>query len=288
MNEKPGSNNSDSDVSILRHLEDINDLSNNRDSDLVPGQEGTAFEMASEIVEKVHGKGYKAVFFSCSPRKRVQQTFEMVKESTKKLDSAIKIYETSNDKLVDMYHGDYILLKGYERGDQFEPFYKAWEIFWKETFEKMNSDYCFGDCLENKDGTVIYPELKGHWNSFGESYREVCIRLYSSILEFAASSERFGDKIMPVIMTHGGSLAIFSELEKVAHDMINNNFSFETGQLMHICWNNYISRKDRKSSAYGRILSLPLDTIKEPSVIAKLKEEVDFLTSNKPSDSHEE
>jgi broad specificity phosphatase PhoE len=237
--------------------------------------------MATEIVEKVHDKGYRAVFFSCSPRKRVQQTFCMVKEATQKLDGTIKIYETTNDKLVDMFHGDYILPDGYEPGDRFEPFYVAWEIFWKETFENMNPDYRFGDCLEDRDGLVKYPELKGHWSSFGENYREVCIRLYSSVLEFAASSNRFGSKIMPVIMTHGGSLAIFSELENVARDIVDNNFSFETGQLMNICWGNYISRKSRKSSPYGRILNLPLDTINEPSVISKLQEEVDFLIRNK-------
>lgn len=268
-------------LSILRHLEDENNLFSGRDTDIVPGQEEIVYNIASEIISEADARGYGVIFFSCSPRKRTLQTVELIKQSILLRSDHLKVSITTNDKLVDMDHGKFVLPKNYKHGDVFEPFNLAWKIFWDETFNKDNPDYHLGDCVKQQDGTILYPDLFGYWTSFGESYKEICIRLYSSILEFSENIDRFNIKTMPIIMTHGGSLAIFRELENIAIKIKTEGYTFPTGQLMKICWNNYQSRQNRTSSDFGKILKLSIETLRDPEIIKKLKEEVNFLTSTK-------
>jgi broad specificity phosphatase PhoE len=68
-------------IPIAKHLEDQDDLLENRDAGLVPGQEQRASDMAESIYEHAISHEFKILLFCISPKKRAMETAELVKKN---------------------------------------------------------------------------------------------------------------------------------------------------------------------------------------------------------------
>lgn len=262
---------------IIRHLEDKDDLSSGRDTHLVEGQADKIQTMAREIDEEVRSQGYRAIHFCTSPRKRVVETVSLVKEALLKMDKPVRVITSVHSGLIDSDHGEFILPLDYQPGDRYEPFTRAWSVYFRESFEEDNKGYRFGDPVGMPNGEFKYPELAGYFKRFGENYAEFSIRLYSAAIDLADNLDRYGKNIKLIVMTHGAALAVYRDLEVIAEQMMEENFTFETGSLIDLCWARYNARVNRKSSEFGKLMRVSVRGLLDPAVVDKLREEVAFL-----------
>lgn len=268
-------------ILMLRHFKDINDLRYSRDSSIESGQEELAFSVAIKIYEDFkNNPDNKSIFLSVSNKKRAFESANLIVSQIKKIDCNVKIFVISSNDLIDLDHGEYNLPNDYKVGDFYPTFDKAWEIFTNETFNNNNPNYRFGDPVLNSEGLATYPELIGCFTRFGENYREICIRLYKSILKIYANKERFlKNGIKPYILTHSLPFGIFRSLVDISEKVRNENFNFETGTLMKICWDYYNSGKLSRSN-YGQLSGVPVKLIDNDKFIEILEKEVYFLEQN--------
>lgn len=271
----------DKNLFIIRHLEDINDLSNSRDSSLENGQETEAEHISEAIYSDFELSGAKAIFLNVSSKKRARETAEIVKSSMLKYHPEIKLYINPDDGLVDLDHGEYVLPEDYKIGDHLQVFEDAWKIFTDETFNKHNIDYRFGESMTKTDGTEKYPDLANFFIKPGESYREVCIRLYSSILNFYKNRERFekgGIKLY--VVTHSLPFGIFRSMMGLVQEYEAGKLDFKQGELINLCWKYYNSGKLGRST-YGQVSDVPSSILNNSKFMSILEAERDFLIENK-------
>lgn len=145
-----------------------------------------------------------------------------------------------------------------------------------ETFS--NLDYRFGDPLLQDDGTFKYPELNDYFSEPGESYRNILLRLYGQVVKLSENMERFGDKVRPVIFTHGQPYQIFRDLAEVAEKIEAEGLTFSAGQLRRICQNLYMDRIKREGTIPPGSLDLvSIEHVCSPKIIALLKREISYL-----------
>lgn len=266
---------------VVRHLEDINDLSNSRDSSLESGQEAEAERISEAIYSDFKLSGAKAIFLNVSSKKRAHETANLIKDAILKNHPEAKVYVNLDDGLADLDHGEYKLPEGYKTGDHFQVFEDAWKIFTDETFNKRNIDYRFGESYVEADGTKKYPDLSESFTKPGESYREVCIRLYSSILDFYKNRERFEQGgIKLYVVTHSLPFGIFRSMIGLAQEYEAGRLDFKKGELINLCWEYYNSGKLGRST-YGQVSDVPGDILNSSHFMSVLEAERDFLIENK-------
>lgn len=275
------SNVENSNLLVMRHLRDLNDLRNSRDSGLESNQEEETIKMSEAIYNDFESSDARAIFLSVSNKKRTLETASLIKEYMKNKHPEVKIFINSDDDLVDLDHGDYNLPEDYEVGDYFSIFEDAWRFFIEETFNKSNPDYRFGESYIDESGEIKYPELSEYFTRTGESYRYICIRLYTSILNLYKNKERFDDGgVKPYVITHSLPYGIFRSMVGVAQKYENGNLDFETGDLMTLCWEYYNSGELGRST-YGQISEVPNVLLENDDLMGLLKSERDFLIKNK-------
>lgn len=266
---------------VIRHLEDINDLSNSRDSSLESSQEAEAEHISEAVYSDFELSGAKAIFLNVSSKKRVRETASLIKDAILKNHPETKVYVNPDDGLTDLDHGEYKLPEGYKIGDHFQVFEDAWKIFTDETFNKHNIDYRFGESYVESNGTEKYPDLSESFIKPGESYREVCIRLYSSILDFYENRERFEQGgIKLYVVTHSLPFGIFRSMIGLAQEYETGGLDFKKGELINLCWEYYNSGKLGRST-YGQVSDVPSGILNSPNFMNILKAERDFLVENK-------
>jgi broad specificity phosphatase PhoE len=271
-------------VPIIKHLEDVDDLLQNRDSGLLPEQEHLAEALADEIYEHAISNNFKILLFCVSPKKRAQETAELVRKSLSNRPVSLKIISEVDTNLQEINQGEFILPLDYEPGDTFPGLKIAGKIFSSETFnpdttQKDNLNYHFGDPLPQPDGTYKYPELKDFFSRAGESYKDILLRFYSQIIKLSKNVQRFKDKVEPVIFTHGQPHQIFTNLFEVAEMVHKEGFTFETGKLPRICWDLY--REKRKGIVpFGQIIFISTEHVCRPEMIEILEKEIDYLSNN--------
>ncbi len=259
---------------LIRHLKDIDDLRDARDSDVEDGQEKLVERVANDIYSDFSKTDNKSIFLSVSNKKRTLKTADSVK---KKIEEKfkIKIFVNLDSDLSDLDHGEYDLPENYEVGVFFQPFEDAWKIFTQETFEKGNIDYRFGD---SKNGE--YKSIENIWIKFGESYREIFLRLLKSIIDLSSNQNRFVEaKIKPYVITHSLPFGVFRSLYGLSQEMKNGNFQIGAGNLIFECWKYYNSGKLSHSN-YGQICEFPMDVIQDSKMMDVIKSEVEFLKRN--------
>jgi broad specificity phosphatase PhoE len=271
----------DQNLLVIRHLEDINDLSSGRDSSLERGQEAEVEKIAETIYSDFELSGAKAIFLNASSKKRAHETASLIKDAIVKKHPEAKVHVNPDDGLADLDHGVYKLPDGYKIRDHFQVFEDAWKIFTDETFNKQNIDYKFGESYVGLDGVEKYPDLSEVFMKPGESYREICIRLYGSILDFYENRERFekGD-IKLYAVTHSLPFGIFRSMIGLAQEYETGGLDFKKGELINLCWEYYNSGKLGRST-YGQISDVPGDILNNPGFMSILKAERDFLIENK-------
>jgi len=262
---------------IIRHLRDVNDLSDSRDSSIESYQDDDALRVASELCADFENSDANSIFITASSKKRALESANLVKAKIEVIKPDVDVFIDTDDNLVDLDHGDYILPDNYKPGDYFQPFERAWEIFIDETFNKNNFDYKFGDSIENSDGSCLYPELKTVFTRHGESHKDICVRLYSVIMAFYANRENFEDaRVRPYLLTHSLPFAIFRALIEVSDNVRSEGFRFNQGELMGLCWEIYSSGSLGRSY-YGQISDGLADLIKNDAFIEMLRNELAYL-----------
>lgn len=271
-------------IPIAKHLEDQDDLIQGRDASLVPGQEILARNIAEEICNHAEENDFRILYFAVSPKKRAIETSEMVKDNIlSKVDHPKIIYKTDHN-LREIDQGDFILPNNYKPGDHYPGLKMAGKIFSSETFNsdgpaKDNLDYHFGDALPKAGGGYKFPELAEYFSRPGESYKEVLLRFYSCVVSLSESMERFAEKTLPVIFTHGQPHQIFKNLAEIAERVKNDNFTFKPGELPRICWDLYQERR-QGVVPFGKIDFVSIEHITNPKMIGMLKKEIDWLNAN--------
>ena len=271
-------------IPIAKHLEDQDNLLCGRDAELVPGQEHLAEDMADDIYEHAILHGFEVLIFCVSPKKRAIETAELVRKSLADKPTQLKVVVEIDENLREIDQGRFILPSEYEQGDEFAGLKIAGKIFSSETFDsgdpsKDNLDYRYGDPLLQKDGTYKYPELKDYFSEPGESYKDVLLRFYSQVIKLSENMERFGDSMEPVIFTHGQPHQIFMNLAEVADKIETEGFSFETGELPHICWDLYKAKK-QGAIPFGQIAFVSIEHVCKSHMIEIIKKEIEYLENH--------
>jgi hypothetical protein len=262
---------------IIRHLRDINDLANGRDSSIEANQEGAALDIAQEIYADFEQSNASAIFLSVSSKKRALETAELIRQQMKESVGDMHFFISPDDNLVDLDHGEFILPEDYKIDDFYAPVARAWQVFSDETFNKNNYSYRFGDCVANPDGTSRYPELAEVFTKPGDSHQDISMRLYKYLLDLHSLKERFqAGKVRPYILTHSLPFSEFRSMVDISNKVRDEGFSFKPGQLMALCWNYYKSGKIG-SSNYGQIATGLTDLIDNDVFMQMIRDEVDFI-----------
>jgi len=262
---------------VTRHLEDDDNLFENRDGTLIPGQEAKAKEIASSLYCEVINHDVPIMVFISSPKKRAVETAALVSNELRPRLEDTRIILSTDESLRDQNQGEIILPKDYKPGDHFDGLSIAGKIFQKETFNdeepsQDNITYRFGDSLKQADGSYKYPELREYFSSSGESYKDVMIRLLKGLISVSKSIERFENKkVLPVIFTHSQVKQIYIDLETIAKQYAAGEIKYEKGTLGRKCWEMYKTRK---------VLNLETSTVDYLSVNELLNSDIiNFLDS---------
>jgi len=149
-------------------------------------------------------------------------------------------------------------------------------VFWDEVSNKGNYKYSFGDPVKQEDGSYLYPEFAGFFKEYGESYLEQNIRLYKSIVKLYNNMDRL-QKTKFVVITHGASLAIYKEMELIAHQLVNDGFDPEVGTIMDLTWEYFKKRPYDIASKYGHIETIDVTPLLNLQVIDRLKLEISYM-----------
>jgi hypothetical protein len=273
-------------VSIVKHLEDEDDLNFGRDTILIPEQYERAKKLADDIYKTALEGDYKILAFFISPKLRAQGTADLVSHAIHELPDSPRILRNTETELREIDQGSFVLPKDYKPGDKYDGLKIAGKIFSSETFKKNpgedNLDYHYGDPLPGVDGTFVYPELANYFTKSGESYREILIRFYGEALKLSKHTKRFADaKVLPVIFTHGQPHQIFSDLSLVAGMVKEEGFVLELGKLPRLCWDIYNSRR-KDIVPYGTLLQVSAEYLNDPKMVELLQREFDYLVNNMP------
>ncbi|MEK7608451.1 MAG: hypothetical protein AAB495_02640 [Patescibacteria group bacterium] len=267
----------DSNIPIIRHLEDQeNILKFGRDGDLVPGQEEAARRIGEKILEDAKREKKGAIMLVCSNKKRSTQTAHLVVGEIKKIESSIKTRIVQEDRLAPIDEGGFVLPADYREGETFEGLPLANKAFNKEAFDEANDLYRFGDPVLRNDGTYKYPELVPYFKSYGESNRDLMIRIYELIIETTQKIDKFDSRTKVFVVTHSQLYQIFRNLMVVAKMIKTEGLKFETGEVPRLCWNVYQSRTKQEKPTYEANL-VPIDDLRDPEIIELLKKEIEYL-----------
>lgn len=260
---------------VIRHLKDTDNLRDyEMDNPLMPSQEAEAQTIGKQLATEVLKEECRAIFLIVSPKRRAIETAGLIQRYFHNNHNNLKVSVSINDNLRELDQGQLILPHDYVSGTSFEPLPRAWEIFWDETFIKHNNPlYKFGDPVA-QDGIPEYPELLGFFERYGECYRDLALRLYTLAHEFGKNLDRF-KKIKPVVITHGSPVAIFKELERIAHDIQNGKDELKTGDLMRLTWDNFVSQeKDKQHPEFGSMQYISLENLTNTGILKRLHDEI--------------
>lgn len=281
---KDSENNTDNrGLFIIRHLRDINDLANGRDSSIEADQERFALEIAQEIYTDFEQSGAGAIFLSVSSKKRALETAELIRQQMKYAIDDVHFFISPDDNLVDLDHGEFVLPEDYKIDDFYAPVAKAWQVFSDETFNKNNYAYRFGDSIPNSDGTSQYPELAEVFMKPGDTHQDISKRLYKYILDVHSLKPRFeAGKVRPYILTHSLPFSEFRSMVDISKRVRDEGFTFKTGELMALCWDYYKSGKI-SSSDYGQIATGLTELIDNDVFVQMIRDEIDFIEGQEHS-----
>src|SRR3990167_9709175 len=266
-------------IPVIRHFEDIDDLLNfGRDGNLVPGQESKAVLIAQDIYTEAKKEGKGAVMFICSNKKRAIQTADLIVGELRKVDDKLKLRIVAEKNLDAIQQGKPILPPDYKPGDKFIGFDLANKIFTKEVFafDDGNHLYKFGDPILQDNGSYKYPELAPYFESYGESNRDLLLRIYELIIRTHNKLDKLNSKTKVVIITHTQLYQIFKDLNTVATMVKNKTLHMKTGELPKLCWELYAERFKNETPTYD-VNFISVENLCDPEIIGLLGKEIEYL-----------
>ncbi len=277
--------NIENNIPIFRHLEDEDNLLENRDGPVMEGQESFAEQLANQIYTEYLTDECEALFIICSAKRRSLETADMISSFLKKMSPDLRIVITQDSSLREIDQGKVILPADYVIGDTFEGLQLAGKIFFKEVFggDKEgghdNYSYRYSDPLLQVDGTYKYPELKEFFSEPGESYSDILIRLYEQIIAFSKKADRFNDKIKFVICAHGQTSQIFQDLVEAANLKKETAIDIKQGELPRLCWELF-KRRTKQRLELGEFDFISIEHLFNNEMIEILEKEVELLKTN--------
>jgi broad specificity phosphatase PhoE len=265
---------------VIRHFTDEDDLREKRDGSLLPGQEAKACSVADEIIRTLRADDVKIAVFISSSKKRALQTSALVSRACRMQTKDLKIIEHAEFDLREVDQGAHIIPNDYMKGDHFPGLSLGTQIFLSETFksDRSQSDnllYRFGDPVLT-DQTYKYPELLKYFSAYGESYRDVFVRVLGQLIILSNNMPRYGKYIRPVIFAHAQTSQIFSNLAELYRRCPSRLKNLEPGLLARECWDIYRNSKERGVISNG-VTRFNLDGLLQPESIELLQREVKFL-----------
>lgn len=272
-------------ISIFRHLEDNDDLSDNRDGSLIEGQEGVAEQLAKQIYDQYLTPDCRVVFIVGSSKKRSFETIELISSDLNKIDPMLKIKTSGEDSLRDIDQGGIIIPEDYKPGEKFEGLQLAGRIFFKEVFGGDweggvdNYSYRYSDPFLQEDGTFKYPELGKYFFKPGESYKDILTRVYTQIVDFSHKVPKFNDEIKCIVCCHRQIAQIFEDLIEAADLIERGEISIEQGDLPRVCWELF-KKRNTQILGVGELKSIPIEHLFSESMVDLLKKEIEFLCDN--------
>ena len=273
-------------VVVGRHFEDVDDVTYNLDAPLKP-LDKTSIKLlelnVQEIIRNTEAKKFHKILIISSPKKRAIQTSEIIKEFIQKAKHNFSVHIRRDNHFAELFQGKLVLPKNYQKGDKVKALTDAWSIFWKESFTETgdynNPNYHFGDPIL-RDNVAKYPELINHFSSYGESYREQCLRYYQGVLSYFDNKKRLENaNINIVLIGHGATIGILSGLLGVLNDIENGTRSIKVGDLMKVSRQKYLYQRRHKQYLHtplGGLKLLSLNNLSDKSV-ALLKAEINYL-----------
>lgn len=274
-------------ISVIRHLDEIDDLDKyGRDGVLVDGQENKAEEIAGELYKELKERNKKAVLFVASPRIRTKQSAKIVINALLKKDSTLKCSLVQENDLREIDQGKFILPADYIKGERYEGLSIADKIFTKETHasdygeKNDNYDYRYGDPVLIEDRQYKYPDLNQFFIEYGESYRDVLLRIYSLVIKTSEKINKLGENTELVVVTHGQTTQIFRDLKEVASLIKNKLVEYKEGELPKLCWGLY-KKRDSSKKVTGSLDIISVEDLADPYLVEILKNETSFLKINK-------
>ncbi len=276
---------------VGRHFEDKADLSKGLDTELKPLDEQSpemVRKVVSNIIENTREKGLSKIVIVTSSRKRSRSTAEMIRDDIHDTDSGLRVGIVADAHFDELYHGEPVLPQNLLPQKRIQFLDAAWKVFWRETFtengEYRNPDYHFGDPVVHS-GTVLHPELTGHFKQTGESYKDLSLRYYEGILGFLERIERDESKeINLVLIAHSATMAILSNMYSVLTRGDVFREGYKPGDFMKLCWDEY-----RREVAEGRAFpnapgihtTISINSMDVPKAVTFLREEIAFLKSER-------
>ncbi|MCX6716486.1 MAG: hypothetical protein NTV72_01015 [Candidatus Taylorbacteria bacterium] len=270
-------------INLIRHFDDVDNLRlYDRDAILMPDQEYKAEAIAEELYTEIKRDGEKAVMFITSPRIRAKDSAKMIADSLLRIDNSLKVRFSVNDDLRVIDQGSFIIPEDYKEGDKYEGLILAGKAFSKETHGSDstggvdNYNYRFGDPVLLADGTFKYPELSNFFERYGETYKELLIRIYRLVIKTYEKLDKMNGGTKLVVITHGQPSQIFKDLKKAAQMIKNKEIKYTEGELAKLCWEIY-KKRDNSEKVTGRLDTLSLDELSDPDMIDLLKKEINYL-----------
>lgn len=272
-----------SDVTCVRHLEDVEDLRQpDRDSPINPSEQIHIPNIAKHILNQLPDERDVVIRIVSSPRERVLTTIGLVVDNLTEERDDIDVTLFEDARLTGLHHGKFCLPDGYMPGDEFVPDKLAWEIWVDETFNKKNLTYRYGDPIF-VEGLPMYPQLVGHFEEYGESQLDFSLRVYSFLIDFATEVMEADDHERHIVSSHLAVILRMAEILAVT-GTLDNQFlkTIPLGTLAFEEWDHMSDLPPgTMSKLTNPIYTIEIDIRKLIPYIPMLEVERDYLLALK-------
>lgn len=218
----------------------------------------------------------------------------MIIESIKKINNKIKISKITENRIDSLDEGTINVPKGYKKGDFFVGFPKAANAFNKEShatdhgLDRDNYLYKYGDPFLLESGDYKYPELLEYFKTYGESYRDLLLRIFESIEETAKKVDKFDKEIKVIVVTHAQVNHIFKDLISLAEKIKKGLVEINEGELPFLAWREFLERYnnskkdlDKEDVFFRFASSMDIDYLLDQNILNILKREIKYLKNLK-------
>lgn len=273
---QPGQN---KEILFADHLEDINDLrSYGVDAPLEESEKNREDlgEIVNAIIAKIEASNKKVLILVASNKIRAQETARLVGVEIKKRMGTLKVRYATEKGLDHNDQGEFNLPEDYAPGSFFEGLHIASKIFVKESLENHNLHYKFGDPLEQSGGSYKYPELVKYFKTSGETYAEVLVRIFSSVVEMSKKIDKLDSSAVEVVLiSHGIVFHILRGLAVLAEQIKTDGATLHEGEIANKIWEIY----KQETADFKSLTYVPLDitNLGDEQLMSLLLDEIEHL-----------
>lgn len=269
----------DSEIVILRHLDDIQDFRvHYRNTPIIETEKEKVPFISASILEKLKDENKKKIHIITSPQVRAEYTAKLIVDAVRSRSLDIEVTISKDVKIMDLYHGRYVIPEDYVVGEKLPALSISNRVYTEQTFTYRNLDYRNGDPLEG-----AYPSLEGLFSEYGETQRSFSIRFYDFIESFLEDVAERSDTLF-VIVAHTAIVFRLFELSYLIKDIATSSGGVDLGELSFLEWGQAY-RLDRNPGnqlfiAPGEMKYLDIGHMLGYSW--RFKDEVDYLRKTAP------